>query len=87
VLKPKKMPRACGLSNFLLTVSRYNSWHCRLHSCPLWINNVADFSRPQLQGTEKSGKSRHILSDMNQDGMSFSKELPRTCLVLLSELK
>jgi len=50
---PKKIPRACGLVNYLLTVSRCSSWHCRLHSCPVWANNRADSFRPLLQGTKK----------------------------------
>ena len=28
---PKKIPRACGLVNYLSTISRCSSWHCYLH--------------------------------------------------------
>jgi len=37
---PQKIPRACGLANDLLIVSRCSSWHCYLHqifsSCSCW---------------------------------------------------
>jgi len=48
---PQKVHRACGLANYLLTVSRCSSWHCCLHSCP--ANNLDDFSLLQLQGRKK----------------------------------
>jgi len=35
VMGPKKVSRACGVVNCLLTVSRCSSWHLRLHSCPV----------------------------------------------------
>jgi len=62
VVGPKKIARACGLANYLLTVSRCRRWHCRLHSYPSWANNLADFFQPQLQGRKKEPKSRHVLS-------------------------
>jgi len=62
---PKKVPRACSLVNYLFTVSRCSSWHCRLHSCPVWANNLADSFRPLLQSTKKAQKNRHVISDMN----------------------
>jgi len=44
---PRPIPRVCGLAYYLLTVSLYSSWHCRLHSCPTWVNNLAEISRHQ----------------------------------------
>jgi len=75
---PKPVPRACGFAYYLLTVFLCNSWHCRLHSCPSWVNNLADFSRHLLQG------SRIKFLAMNSDGMFFSKELPAMVTHVLS---
>ena len=41
VMGPKKIPRACGLVNYLLTVSRCSSWHLRVRSCPVSVNKLA----------------------------------------------
>ena len=49
----QKNTEGSGLANYLLTVSLCSSWHCRLHSCPVWANNLANFSQPQLQGRKK----------------------------------
>jgi len=59
-MRPKQIPRACGLVSYLLTVSRCSSWHLRLHSCPVWVNNLAVGFQPLLEtryirkGTHKS---------------------------------
>jgi len=64
---PKKIPRACGLVNYLLTVSRCSSWHPRLHSCPVSVNNLAVGFRPLLETRykKKAHINRHVMSDMN----------------------
>jgi len=49
VMGSKKIPRACGLVNYLFTVSRCGSWHLRLHSCFVWVNNLAVGFRPLLE--------------------------------------
>jgi len=65
--EPTKIPRpgGCGLANYLLIVSRCSSSHCRLHSCPVRANNLAESFRPLLLGTKKAQKNRHVISDMN----------------------
>ena len=52
----KKITRECGLVDYLLTVSRCSSSHCRLQSCPVWAKTLADSFRPLLQGTKKAQK-------------------------------
>ena len=88
VMGPKKTPSACGLVNYLLTVSRCSSWHLRLHSCPVWANNLAVGFQPLLETLykKKTHINRHVMSDMNQYDMFLSKEHPDTCLVSLSGL-
>jgi len=58
VMGPKKIPMACDLVNYLLTVSRYGSWHFRLHSCPVWVNKLAVGFRPLLE-TRYQKKETH----------------------------
>ena len=66
VMGPKKIPRACGLVNYLSTVSRCSSWHFHLHSCPVWVNNLAVGFRCWRHGTKKKAhRNRHVMSDMN----------------------
>jgi len=56
----KKYPER-GLVNYPLTVSRCNSWHLRLHSCPVWVNNLAVGFWPLLETWYKT-KGTHKLT-------------------------
>ena len=82
---PTNIPRACGLANFLLTVSRCSSGHCRLHSCPVWANTLAYSFRPLAGYKKRTQKlTRVVEHELGWILFELSKELPHTCLVLLT---
>ena len=57
-----KIPRACGLINYLFTVSPALQPVALLRTLMLCL--IKQPRRPQLQGRGKK-KNRHVLSDMN----------------------
>jgi len=100
---PKPIPRACGLAYFLVTVSlcswHCHLHSCPTgdhHWSSFWFSNKQHYLLlleqtispifPNLScRVEKN--NRNVLSDMNYDGIWFSKELPHTCLVSLRGLR
>jgi len=56
VIVPKKILRACGLANYLWTVSRCSCWQRRLHSCPVEQTTSPVFSNLSYRVEKQNNK-------------------------------